>query len=64
MSTVDQIAQKTSALPAALQAEALHYVDYLLARQSQVVEASDWTRFSAEQLAAQYATEDAIYDRD
>jgi predicted transcriptional regulator len=64
MSTVEQIAEKTRALPAPLQEEALHYIDYLIARQTQHAEASAWARFSAEQLAGQYAPEDAIYDRD
>ncbi len=64
MSTVELILQKTSALPDALQQEALHYVDYLLARQAEGNEAREWSRFSAEQLAAQYAEGDAIYDQD
>jgi hypothetical protein len=64
MSTVDLIRQKASALPDDLQREALHYVDYLLTCQANGTEARDWSRFSAEQLAAQYAESDAIYDQD
>ena len=64
MSTVELIVQKASALPDALQQEALHYVDYLLARQAEGGETSQWARFSAEQLAAQYAEGDAIYEQD
>ena len=64
MSTVELIVQKASALPDALQKEALHYVDYLLASQSQEREGREWTRFSAEQLALQYADGDSIYDQD
>ncbi len=64
MSTVELIAQKTRALPAELQQEALHYVDYLLTRQAEITEAREWPRFSAEQLATQYAPGDAIYDQD
>jgi hypothetical protein len=64
MSTVELILKKASALPDALQQEALHYVDYLLARQAEGSETRQWTRFSAEQLAAQYAEGDALYDQD
>ena len=64
MSTAELIFQRASALPAELQQEALRYVDYLLARQADQGEGRDWTRFSAEQLAAQYADADAIYDKD
>jgi len=64
MSTVELIAQKSSTLPTELQEEALHFVDYLLARQAQQTGAREWSRFSAEQLAGQYSASDAIYDRD
>ena len=62
MSTVEMILQKASALPDSLQQEALHYVDYLLARQAGDRESREWTGFSAEQLAGLYAAADAIYD--
>ena len=58
------IFQKAQALPDELQREALNYVDSLLARQAETVEGRTWARFSAEQLAAQYAPGDAIYDQD
>jgi len=64
MSTAELILEKTSKLPDDLQQEALHFVDSLLARQSEKTERRNWSRFSAEQLAAQYAPEDAIYDQD
>jgi hypothetical protein len=64
MSTVELIAEKSRALPAELQQEALHYVDYLLTRQTEHAESIEWSKFSAEQLAAQYAPGDAIYDED
>ena len=64
MSTAELIFEKSRALPAELQQEALHYVDFLLARQAEHSEASAWSRFSAERLAAQYAPADAIYDQD
>jgi len=64
MSTVELIVQKASALPDDLQREALHYVDYLLARKAEGTEAREWSRFSAEQLVAQYAPGDAVYDKD
>ena len=64
MSTADLIFEKTRRLPENLQTEALHYVDFLLAQRDAQTEAADWARFSATQLAKQYAPEDAIYDED
>jgi hypothetical protein len=64
MSTAELILEKTSKLPDELQQEALHYVDSLLARQAENTERWNWSRFSAEQLAAQYSPADAIYDQD
>jgi hypothetical protein len=64
MSTVELILKKASALPDELQKEALHYVDYLLARLAEGHEAREWSRFSGEQLTAQYSEGDAIYDQD
>ena len=64
MSTAELILEKTSRLPHELQQEALHYVDSLLARQAEQTERRNWSRFSAEQLAAQYSPADAIYDQD
>ena len=64
MSTAELILEKARRLPDELQQEALHYVDSLLARQTQTKESRDWSRFSAEQLARQYSPADAIYDQD
>jgi hypothetical protein len=64
MITVEMIVQKASALPDALQQEALHYVDYLLSRQAEHGETNEWARFSAQQLASQYSGADGIYDHD
>jgi hypothetical protein len=64
MSTAELVFEKTRALPDKLQEEALHFVDSLLTRQSEGAERRNWSRFSAEQLAAQYAPGDAIYDQD
>ena len=64
MSTAELILEKTNKLPDELQQEALQYVDSLLARQTEISERRNWSRFSAQQLAAQYAPEDAIYDQD
>jgi hypothetical protein len=64
MSTPELILEKTRRLPDELQQEALHYVDSLLARQAELKESRGWSRFSAQQLAAQYSPADAIYDRD
>jgi hypothetical protein len=64
MSTAELIFQRASVLPSELQREALHYVDYLLARQTEKTESREWTQFAAGQLLAQYAPEDAIYDKD
>ncbi|MBI3854044.1 MAG: hypothetical protein HY298_27780 [Verrucomicrobia bacterium] len=41
-----------------------YYVDSLLARQTELDERQNWSRFSAQQLAAQYSPADAIYDHD
>jgi hypothetical protein len=64
MSTAEMILEKTRRLPDELQQEALHYVDSLLARQAELKESHDWSRFSAQQLAAQYSPADSIYDQD
>ena len=64
MSTAELIFEKARALPTELQQEALQYVNSLLARRNDDPSAQDWARFSAEQLAAHYAPEDAVYDRD
>jgi hypothetical protein len=64
MSTAELLLEKTNKLPDELQREALRYVDSLLARQAEKTESRSWSRFSAEQLAAQYSPADAIYDQD
>ena len=64
MSTAELILEKARKLPDELQQEALQYVDSLLARQVELNERQNWSRFSAQQLAAQYAPADAIYDQD
>lgn len=64
MSTADLIFEKSRSLPGELQQEALAFVEFLLARKDEGREARDWSRFSAEQLAGQYAPGDAIYDED
>ena len=64
MSTAELILAKARKLPDELQQEALQYVDSLLARQAELNERQNWSRFSAQQLAAQYSPADAIYDQD
>ncbi len=64
MSTAEMILEKARRLPDELQQEALHYVVALLARQAGTKEGRDWSRFSAQQLASQYAPADSIYDQD
>jgi hypothetical protein len=64
MSTAELIFEKSRSLPGELQQEALDFVEFLLARKDEGREARDWSRFSAEQLAGQYAPGDAIYDED
>jgi hypothetical protein len=64
MSTAELILEKARRLPDDLQQEALHYVDSLLARQTETQENRDWSRFSANQLATQFSDADAIYDQD
>ena len=64
MSTAELILERARKLPDELQKEALQYVDSLLARQAELNENRNWSRFSAGQLAAQYSPADAIYDQD
>ena len=64
MSTAELILEKTRKLPDELQQDALRYVDSLVARQAERNERQNWSRFSAQQLAAQYSPADAIYDQD
>ena len=58
------IFERARTLLAELQQEALSYVNFMLARRTEILETRTWSRFSAEQLAAQYSPEDAIYDKD
>jgi hypothetical protein len=64
MSTAELVFEKTRVLPDELQQEALRFVDSLLARRLELNDARAWSRFSAEQLASQYAASDSIYDSD
>jgi hypothetical protein len=64
MSTADAIYERAKALPDDLQAEALHYLDYLALRRRMESEDREWTQFAASQLANQYAPEDSIYDEE
>ncbi len=64
MSKAELLLEKTSKLPDELQQEALDYIDSLLARKAGNTERRNWSRFSAQQLAAQYSPEDAAYDQD
>lgn len=56
------IFEKTKHLPENLQAEALHYVDFLLTRRAAEKEDKEWSQFLTTQLARQYSPADAIYD--
>jgi len=64
MSTLQLIEEKAKSLPGDLQVEALHYVEFLLARLQAGVESTEWAKFSGAQLAKQYGPADAIYDQD
>jgi hypothetical protein len=64
VSTAELIYEKAKALPDRLQAEALHYVDFLLAHQDARAEEVEWSKFSSLQLEKQYGPADAIYDSD
>lgn len=64
MSTAEMIFKMANALPEPLQTEALHYLDFLVSRQSAKADASEWARLSASQLEKHYASTDAIYDQD
>ena len=62
MSTAEMLFEKAKHLPENLQAEALHYVDFLLACRAAETEAREWSQFSTTQLAREYSPADAIYD--
>ena len=62
MSTAEMLFEKAKYLPENLQTEALHYVDFLLARRGAEKEGKEWSQFSATELARQYSPQDAIYD--
>ena len=64
MSTVQLIEQKAKNLPDDLQVEALHYIEFLLARQQAGTESAEWAKFSAAQLEKHYGQVDAVYDED
>jgi hypothetical protein len=62
MSTAEMLFEKAKNLPENLQAEALHFVDFLLTRRAAEKEDAEWSQFSATQLARQYSPQDDIYD--
>lgn len=67
MSTAETIYERALALPEPLRQEALRYLEYLLHRQEAgglrtAAEDAAWARLSAEQLAASYGPDDAVYD--
>lgn len=62
MSMAEMLFEKAKHPPENLQAEALHYVDFLLTRRAAETEDKEWGKFSASQLARQYSPADAIYD--
>jgi hypothetical protein len=64
MSAAEAIYERAKSLPDDLQAEALHYLDYLMLRRQMESEDREWEEFAAGQLANQYAAEDAIYDKE
>lgn len=62
MSTAEEIAERVRALPASLQQEALHYVEYLLQRQTVAREGQAWAHACVLQMAASYGPDDSVYD--
>ncbi|HZM04450.1 MAG TPA: DUF2281 domain-containing protein [Candidatus Saccharimonadales bacterium] len=64
MNTAEMLFEQAKHLPENLQAEALHYVNFLLSRRAAEKENMEWSRFSATQLAQQYSPEDALYDNE
>ena len=58
------IEEKAKSLPINLQEEALHYVEFLLARLRAGAESAEWAQFAGAQLEKQYGPVDAIYDED
>jgi hypothetical protein len=64
MNTAEAIYERAKTLPDDLQAEALHYLDYLMLRRQMESEDREWAQFATSQLANQYAADDAIYDKE
>jgi hypothetical protein len=64
MSMAEVIFERASALPAERQAEALNFVDFLLAQEQARTEGTGWAAFSTSQLAHHYGPQDAVYDAD
>jgi hypothetical protein len=64
MSTLEMIEEKAKSLPRDLQEEALHYVEFLLARLQAGAESAEWAKFAGAQLGKQYGPADNIYDQD
>jgi hypothetical protein len=64
MSTAEMLFERAKHLPENLQAEALHYVDFLLTRRAAEEENKEWSQFSATQLARQYSPKDAICEEE
>jgi len=62
MSTAEMLFEKARHLPENLQAEALHYVDFLLTRRAAEKQDKEWGQFSATQLARRYSPEDTLYE--
>jgi hypothetical protein len=64
MDTVELIKERSRALPAQLQEEALRYVTYLLTQRADAEHGREWAQFSAAQLDGHYCPADSIYDKD
>jgi Protein of unknown function (DUF2281) len=54
MTTAEMLCEKAKHLPENLQAEALHYVNFLLSRRAAEKEDKESSQFSATQLGRQY----------
>lgn len=70
MSTADSIYEKARALSQERQADALRYLEQLLAQQANPshpqsdTESTEWAQSSAARLAEQYGPNDSVYDQD
>ncbi len=64
MTIAEQVFDRTKSLPESLQAEVLHFVDFLRTRTEANEGSEEWAKFSSSQLLNAYCDADSIYDKD